>query len=340
MNRRVGPFCLAGLVLFSLTGCVSGMLSRRVVEAPNKSYLPSMVRDEKKRAKYDATWSQVWLQPVGPPAAELAVAVVEPRNYGMVHKIDLRTRKDGKKYLAMDLQWEVPSAGAPLAEPKGTILILHGYRDSKECMMHWALCLAEQGYRCVLVDLRGHGRSTGEWIGFGAFETSDLQRVLDGLEQRKLLAGRLGVLGLSYGGSVGLRLTAQDSRVATVVALEPFSDPRKAVEEFSRVFAGKYVKNWTADDYGRVLGKSAKKAGFDWADADVLGAMDRLKVPSFIVHGEKDTWISPEHSRALVARAKVPCRLKMMPNDDHYVLSIRLSDLAPDVINWFGEHLK
>jgi pimeloyl-ACP methyl ester carboxylesterase len=128
--------------------------------------------------------------------------------------------------------------------------------------------------------------------------------------------------------------------VATVVALEPFSDAQKAVEEFARVFAGKYVKDWTEKDYARVLTKAAKKAKFSWADTEVISAVEQLKVPVFLVHGEKDRWISPEHSRILSKHVAVPGRLLMLPNDDHLLLSMRLEPLATEVAGWFDAKLK
>lgn len=106
------------------------MLSRGIVEAPNKTSLPSMLRSEEKRARYDATWAQAWLQPVSPPPASIAISVVEPRNYDLEYKIEVRTRKDGGEYFAPQIQWKTTASlqsgeGAPTIEPKGTILILH-----------------------------------------------------------------------------------------------------------------------------------------------------------------------------------------------------------------------
>ena len=48
--------------------------------------------------------------------------------------------------------------------------------DSRLSMIGTARALSERGYRAVLVDLRGHGRSTGEWLTFGPLEGRDLQR--------------------------------------------------------------------------------------------------------------------------------------------------------------------
>ena len=69
---------------------------------------------------------------VGPPAASLAVALIEP-------------------HLSV----------------RGTVFVLHGIRDSKESVRAWGERLASAGYRAVLVDLRGHGRSSGTFLSYG-----------------------------------------------------------------------------------------------------------------------------------------------------------------------------
>ena len=51
-------------------------------------------------------------------------------------------------------------------------------------MAPWALRLAQEGWQCVLVDLRGHSRSTGPQIYFGLQEAHDLSQLLDELARR------------------------------------------------------------------------------------------------------------------------------------------------------------
>ena len=137
---------------------------------------------------------QFWVK-VGPPDATLSVSVVEPR---------------GKS----------PS-------PRGTILVLHGILARSATMLPAAGALADSGYRAVLVDLRGHGRSTGEYMTFGLQEAKDLSQVIDALEQRGLVAGNVGVYGISYGATTSIHLAAVDCRVRAVVAVEPFATARR-----------------------------------------------------------------------------------------------------------------
>ena len=100
------------------------------------------------------------------------------------------------------------------------------------------------------------------------------------------------------------------------------------------------MKDWTAGDFNRVFAKAARKANFSWADTDVLAAADHLKVPVFLIHGAKDRWISPEHSKRLNEQIKATHRLLLLPEDDHLLLSMRLLPIATEVEAWFEEYLR
>lgn len=326
---------LGGFAAFQ-AGCVSSILATMAVKAPNQQQVPRAVRDAGYARRFDSVASQIWRLPVGPPQAELCVAVVEPGRYGFSYSVEVK-EANGWRWLEPKFDWHLPAGTLPA---KGTLVLLHGYRDEKENMAHWALCLAEFGYRCVLVDLRGHGRSTGDTIGFGAFEVPDLSRLLDELQKRGLMTDRVGMLGVSYGASMSLLLAARDQRVTAVVALEPFSDAAKAVVEFAHGVDPKRAAGISDATFAAAVAKAAERGRFSWSAGNVLAAMDRVSAPVLFVHGAKDTWISPDNSRALQARARGPTQLDILPDDDHVALANRLDNhLVPEVSGWFDRYL-
>ena len=77
-------------------------------------------------------------------------------------------------------------------------------------MAPWAVRLAEDGWRCVLVDLRGHGKTNGRRIYFGVQEARDLGQLLDRLARDGELAGPVAVVGESYGAALALRWKGED----------------------------------------------------------------------------------------------------------------------------------
>ena len=346
---RSFPTVAACLLTTSLmvTGCVNAALTRAITEAPNLREKPRMLRSYRvaQLQKSDATYAIALRVPVGPPAAELSVAVINPGNFKVAASVGHGEFKDGVAPVWPQTVWTLPAQPLdPPSPPKATVIVLHGFQDSKEDMIHWALYLAEHGYRAVLVDLRGHGRSTGNWVGYGAFESRDLKQVIDELERRQLVAGRIGILGISYGASVGLQLAGLDKRAEAVVAIEPFSDPRAAVMEFARAVVPGFVRGWTDQDFSIAEERASHLAGFSWKDADVKGAVAETEASILYLHADNDHWISPRNSQSLAEvthgiHAIETVHFQKSGIEDHVLLSWLLEPMAPSVVTWFDECL-
>jgi len=336
------------LVLTTLqSGCVNAMLTKAIVQAPNQREVPPLFKpgNASLLEHEDHTYVAAWKTHVANPPADIAVAVVDPGNYQLVHAVKTAPLKHGMVRVWLQSDWkEPPQPLAGFSEPKGTILILHGFQDTKEAMIHWALFLAQAGYRVILVDLRGHGRSSGDWIGYGAFEVNDLKAVLDDVERRGLLAGRLGVLGLSYGGSIALELAGHDSRIATVVALEPFSEPRQAVVDFAHGVVPKLVKNWTPQDFAKAETRAGQMAHLQWSQADVLGSVAKITAPVLYVHALNDHWVDPASANVLAEHTAGPHEVLTVTFngvtiEPHVLLSWVLDPIASPVLRWLDESL-
>jgi pimeloyl-ACP methyl ester carboxylesterase len=218
---------------------------------------------------------------------------------------------------------------------RGTLLLLHGYLQNRNSVVPWAVRLAQAGFRCLVLDLRGQGASTGDHISFGAFEARDLTQVLDDLARRGWDVSRVGVVGVSYGASVALLAAGHDRRVAAVVALEPFASAERAVPELMRAAFAKEAQGITDRQFAAAHLKEAKIAGFRWTDADIVAALGRTRAPVLFIHGENDTWLSPDHSRELVRHAPAGSRLVLAPRENHVSLPLQVGSYAPQVIGWF-----
>jgi pimeloyl-ACP methyl ester carboxylesterase len=168
---------------------------------------------------------------------------------------------------------------------------------------------------------------------------ADLMKVTDELQRRGLLTGKLGVFGSSYGAAVGIQWAARDPRVATVVALAPFSDMPKAFPEFARGVNPKLASQLTPKTWDAIMDKAAKKAGFAWRDISVLEATKRLRVPVLFYHGKADTWILPAQSEALAQVAPAGSRREVTPQDDNLRLMMRLDLIGAPAVAWFDEKL-
>jgi pimeloyl-ACP methyl ester carboxylesterase len=216
------------------------------------------------------------------------------------------------------------------AAPRGTIFVLHGIRAQRGDFRPWADMLVGAGFRVVLVDLRGHGRSTGDWLTYGVVESRDLSQVLDALDARGLRAGPVGVMGFSYGAAVAIEWAGDDPRVEAVVAVAPFASLRTVVPGYTLLPLPRSFVNGAIDAGGR-------EAGFDPDRASPLLAIARTRAQILLIHGEEDHRIPAWHSRLLFAAA-TDAELVLVPGAGH------LSMLEEAVIRrrvppWFAAHL-
>jgi pimeloyl-ACP methyl ester carboxylesterase len=319
-----------------LAGCVSSLLASKVVAPPNQSGIKPLFADWEVLKHAPEVFADSWTIDVGPPAARISVAAVEPGDYGMVYELRLSYPQGQPPHVDFFNSYWKPASQRTRRQgpPRGTIVLLHGYLQNKNYVTPWAVRLAQAGFRCLVVDLRGHGHSTGAHISFGAFESRDLSQVLDDLGRRGWDVSHVGLLGVSYGASVALVTAGRDPRVASVVAFEPFSSAQKAVPELMRAAFASEAKGISDRQFAAAHAKEAKYGGFAWADADIPAALARTRAPVLFIHGERDHWVSPEHSRALMKVAPPGSKLRLVPRDNHVSLPLQIEPFADEIVAW------
>jgi pimeloyl-ACP methyl ester carboxylesterase len=248
---------------------------------------------------------------VGPPDATLAVTVLDPSR-------------------------EVAPHG-----PRATIVVLHGLGARGAWMRHTAKRFADGGYRAVLVDLRGHGRSSGEWLAYGTTESRDLVQVTNELADRGLIAGRLGVYGVSYGAATAIQWAAIDERVACVVAIAPFSTLRDVAPNVAQAILPGVSQLVTPDDLEMAVTETSRLAEADLDQEHPLAAISHVKAPVFLMHGLDDRLIPAWHSQRLRNASPHNTRLLLMPYMGHNAMWFDSEGhVAGNAMAWFERWLK
>jgi pimeloyl-ACP methyl ester carboxylesterase len=151
-------------------------------------------------------------------------------------------------------------------------------------MAPWALRLGQEGWRCVLVDLRGHGKSTGKRIYFGIQEPHDLSQLLDELAHDGQLKEPVAAFGESYGAVMALRWKMVEPRVCTVVAITPYAGLSNTVMNLRHEYASWLPK--TLVKAGLI--KLPSVLGTPADELDTTTVMARNPVAALFVAGAED----------------------------------------------------
>lgn len=307
-----GPTVVVAPLLLLLAGCAFhfgfvAWLAHAIVQAPN-SAKPVVPDEDPGPAEISRLGVDRQLRvEVGPPPASLSVWVIEAR------------------------------AGARRA-PRGTVFVLHGIRDRKDSVLGFGKLLAAGGYRAVLVDLRGHGRSSGDWLTYGVVESRDLKQLAEWLERERLLASPLGAYGASYGGAVALQWAALDPRVRAVVTVATFASAREEVSDYIRSLAPRGLPPEVT--IGQAFRKATLLTSAPLDRANPVEAIQKTQAACLLLHGKADARIPVRHALELSAAGRGHSRLLVLEGEDHdTIFADRQGVIARETLAWFDRWL-
>jgi len=269
---------------------------------------------------------------VGPPEAKLCYRIVEPADYHL-RISSTNWLEHGRKQFKFTFHADLPAqSNAWTSAPRGTVVLLHGYGLAQFSMAPWALRLAQEGWRCVLVDLRGHGKSTGKRIYFGVQEVRDLSQLLDELGHDGRLAEPVAAFGESYGATLALRWKTVEPRVRTVVAITPYASLSNVVLNLGREYA-----RWMPQGLIRAgLRKLPAVLAVPANDLDTTTALARCPVEALFVAGAEDKIAPVADVEQLHALAATGSELIVVPDATHESVMYFFADLVPPVLTWLS----
>lgn len=183
------------------------------------------------------------------------------------------------------------------------VILLHGGLGHSGNWGHQVPALTDSGHRAVVIDSRGHGRSTRDARPYSYdLMASDVLAVMDALHLDKAA-----LVGWSNGACTALILAAKaPSRAAGVFFFACNMDPSGA-KPFEATPALKRCFNRHTKDYAQLSGTPDQFQEF----VEAVGLMQRtqpnysvqeladIEVPVAIVHSEQDEFIKREHAEYL-----------------------------------------
>jgi pimeloyl-ACP methyl ester carboxylesterase len=245
-------------------------------------------------------------------------------------------------------QWagsQVPVEGAKLyVEQHGSgepLICLHNFSANGRSRFYPLLPILAEHFRCYLVDLRGHGRSTnesGEWthesISRDIIELSDQLN----LKQSRFLAASSGAMAM-------LRVARYTPQLVQAMVLDSgtyqvpvgsrkyYKDPESLSSKLK-----KYYEE-ASEVYGPAYGPTLAKIFYDFRlpECDInqpLESLRAISAPTLLLAGERDLFFPPEIHRTM-AQTIPRSELLIFPETGHIVMEFYPERVAELTIEFF-----
>jgi pimeloyl-ACP methyl ester carboxylesterase len=258
----------------------------------------------------------------------------------------------------VELYWREFGAGAP-------ILFLSGLGCGSRMWDYQMAAFADENFRCIGFDRRGHGRSDEPGAGYD-FDTfaDDVATLVDDLD----LSG-LTVIAHSIAGGEAVRYLSRHGmkRVARLVLLAPTTPmllkshdhpngaPREGFEALWAQWKRDYPK-WIDDNLAPFFIPETSPAMMRWGvtllqtslpvalacsramvEADFRAEMRRIDVPTLIIHGDRDRSAPVELTGKPSAELIPDCRLLVYPGAPHGLMFTHMDELNGDILDFMRE---
>ena len=192
-------------------------------------------------------------------------------------------------YITSDDGLKLHGFWIPAENPRGTILLAHGYRSTM--LVDFGLAYAfyhALGMNILVPHQRAHGESEGRYITFGVKESEDFLRWIH-FHNETFGKHQMILSGMSMGASTVLFLADKElpSNVKCIIADCGFTSPWTILDKVYRsvTHLPSGLSLWAADLFTRVF------AGFSLTDKDTRKTLKKAKLPVLLVHGLSDDFV-------------------------------------------------
>ncbi len=204
-------------------------------------------------------------------------------------------------------------------DSKKVALVIHGHRCVSGEMGFIARIYHNRGYHVLMPDQRAHGRSEGQYIGFGYFESLDMMRWLDCING--IFPDCTIVLhGISMGAATVMMMADNPAMPANVVcAVEDcgYTNASAAIEAEARKAVPKLFFCRAFIFMAGII--NLFKAHYHFARCNSLRSVRRAKLPMLFIHGTADTVVPFRMLEPLYNAHPGPKRQLIVPDALHGV---------------------
>lgn len=220
-----------------------------------------------------------------------------------------------------------------------TAIIVHGYTSNGKSMAAFGKIYFEQfGYNILMPDLRGHGESEGNYIGFGWHDRKDIISWINYALTRNGSDSKIVLHGISMGGGTVLMTSGEElpSNVKCIISDCAYSSIKDIL-----AYQMKTTYKLPSFPILNITSIICKfKAGYFFKDGSAIEQVKRSKTPILYIHGDADTFVPTSMVYALNEATKAEKDLLIVKGAEHgnayWVNTITYETKVKDFINKFA----
>ncbi|OBS62806.1 alpha/beta hydrolase [Enterococcus mundtii] len=217
-----------------------------------------------------------------------------------------QTSADGLKLSAIYL---------PATDSHKTAIVAHGYMGNAETMANYAKMFHDLGYNVLVPDARGHGKSEGDYIGFGWHERKDYVKWIDQVLKTNGQSEEIVLYGISMGAAT-VMMTSGESLPTNVKAIIEDCGYSSVNEELA--YQLNELFSLPPFPLIQVTSLMTKiRAGYFFGEADAIKQLEKNQLPMLFIHGDADNFVPYEMLDKVYQATNGPKEKYIVPGAEH-----------------------
>lgn len=238
-----------------------------------------------------------------------------------------KTKKDAAHSVEMPSDYEVFRMKISKGELRGYFskgekkmlaILVHGWMDDASSRIEQAQFYQELGYDVFLPDLRGHGRSSGKYLGMGITDGADIMAWVNYFQKTRGYDGKIILDGVSIGAAAILQMDSDflNENITMMIADSSYERLSQMLLKMIPV-TPKFLYRvyfFGINIWCKLFGK------FDIRQSDIRVSIAKIQIPVLLIGGALDK-IIPIETQYHLAESCNSCSLWIQENASHATAS-------------------
>lgn len=192
-------------------------------------------------------------------------------------------------------------------------ILVHGYRGKSFDLARVAKMFESMNYNILLPDLRGHGKSDGDYIGMGYHDHFDLMTWIKYLNENYPQA-KIILYGISMGASTVLMASGENPQNLKLTIAD--AGYESIWDELKYQLKGLF--HLPIFPFLYLTSMITKiECNYSFHDGRTIDYVEKAKKPILYIHGDKDSFILVDNAKDMYKATKSPKELLIVPNAQH-----------------------